>query len=886
MKAPLVLAATAAVAVNANDWNGTYWNSTVGAGFAAPSNGRLPYWREHMMASILLLIVFGIGWHMLDHILTSTRASAACSPMTSTVYVPFTETHTVYSVTTASPSSVEAAGVSGSSSSTESFTTISTITSTSTHTNTVTVAPTTTAGLQTSSSSTTYFFHVTSGSTVWENGISPSSGVPLSIETSSVFVAPLPSTSESDTTTTVVSTSHISTTTTITVPEYTSTVFSFTSPDLTTTRTSTQYTTISLSQVSSHSSFTGMNSAGWNASSTLPAILPTPEVTTMTMVVMQGSGNATTNTITTQITATIGDTVTQTLVGPSGTGASEAPVVLTMTVGSSNSASAFSTSMEVPGSAPVSSNAPVSAESAATAGSQATSQSSVVPGTTTLTASAGTSSLAWASSSTFGMPPYSSRSNTSAQQTARSNSSTVSHFTITSFVSGSGTTFVLTSTPIATTPRITTVNGTISTISAASGSSTHLTTNSTLSRGSSRSSTVSVASTISKGQSLSAAEATSATTAFEETSTAETTSSVTTSFGETSTAESSQASVASISSTTLNEQESSTTNTFETGGTTLTTSRALTGSPTSSVRESGSSSSESSRISSIISSSHRSDTAIASSTVASSSTRARNTTTSVTDRPTRASTSNNPFPPTSNTAIPTQGCGEQGDFTMDFDDLPTFSGGNARLLRRQGMNSTAGSGNSTSNGNGTTEITQQPPLSLRPYRHMLFSNGYVYAPKPVEPFAPASSPNVAVFLANGTGFKSGPEPNRLEPGEMGDGPYHEGDPAFFFDAKGAALGCDNAGPGPCTLEVTSMVWDNKTRDDVPSESQNYTLPACEGFQNCQLTKVDFPSSFRKLSGLRMRAVHNQEPRMFFVDDMKMRWADNSCAAGMKRQRTQ
>ncbi|EME81517.1 uncharacterized protein MYCFIDRAFT_140273 [Pseudocercospora fijiensis CIRAD86] len=200
------------------------------------------------------------------------------------------------------------------------------------------------------------------------------------------------------------------------------------------------------------------------------------------------------------------------------------------------------------------------------------------------------------------------------------------------------------------------------------------------------------------------------------------------------------------------------------------------------------------------------------------------------------------------------------------------------------MNSTTG--NSTSNGNGTSEITQQPPLSLRPYRHMLFSNGYVYAPKPVEPFVPASPPNVAVFLANGTGFKSGPQPNGLEPGEMGDGPYHEGDPAFFFDAKGAALGCDNAGPGPCTLEVTSMVWDNRTRDDIPSESQNYTLPACEGFQDCQLTKVDFPSSFRKLSGLRMRAVRNQEPRMFFVDDMRMRWADNSCAAGMKRQRSQ
>lgn len=168
---------------------------------------------------------------------------------------------------------------------------------------------------------------------------------------------------------------------------------------------------------------------------------------------------------------------------------------------------------------------------------------------------------------------------------------------------------------------------------------------------------------------------------------------------------------------------------------------------------------------------------------------------------------------------------------------------------------------------------------------MLFSGGYVYAPPPIEPFAPASSPNVAVFLANGTGLKAGPAPpmsNDLEPGEIADGPYHEGNPAFFFDAHSAALGCDSQ-TAPCTMEVTGYTWNNTVKDDVPTYSKNFTLPACESYRNCQLTTVAFPETFRNLSGIRMRAVRGSEPRTFFADDIKARWADSSCDAGKTRQ---
>lgn len=161
----------------------------------------------------------------------------------------------------------------------------------------------------------------------------------------------------------------------------------------------------------------------------------------------------------------------------------------------------------------------------------------------------------------------------------------------------------------------------------------------------------------------------------------------------------------------------------------------------------------------------------------------------------------------------------------------------------------------------------------------------MYAPSSIEPFRPASSPNVAVFLAEGAGLKPGQMTNGVEPGEIGDGPYHEGDPAFFFDAYSAAVGCDNGSNQPCIMEVTSYMWSNRTRDDVPSYAQNYTLPPCPGYKDCRLTDVEFPPTFRRLSGIKMRAIRGSETRMFFVDDMKMRWADSSCAAGQKRQRS-
>jgi len=69
---------------------------------------------------------------------------------------------------------------------------------------------------------------------------------------------------------------------------------------------------------------------------------------------------------------------------------------------------------------------------------------------------------------------------------------------------------------------------------------------------------------------------------------------------------------------------------------------------------------------------------------------------------------------------------------------------------------------------------------------------------------------------------------------------------------------------------------------------NVEIPACKTLtsENCQLQKVEFPQSFRSLTGLQIQAFTGNQQRMFFMDDLAMAWSNNTCAAGLLRQSSQ
>jgi len=125
----------------------------------------------------------------------------------------------------------------------------------------------------------------------------------------------------------------------------------------------------------------------------------------------------------------------------------------------------------------------------------------------------------------------------------------------------------------------------------------------------------------------------------------------------------------------------------------------------------------------------------------------------------------------------------------------------------------------------------------------------------------------------------------MKPGEIGDGVY-ESSSAFWFNATSAFLGCDDSGPEDCTLVFSAYTWSPSSNDEILTYSQNATLPPCSGYDNCQLQQVIFPASFTGLSGLQIQAFVGNQERMFFMDDLALGWYNNTCAAGLMRQRYQ
>jgi hypothetical protein len=227
---------------------------------------------------------------------------------------------------------------------------------------------------------------------------------------------------------------------------------------------------------------------------------------------------------------------------------------------------------------------------------------------------------------------------------------------------------------------------------------------------------------------------------------------------------------------------------------------------------------------------------------------------------TSTNTTSIPRPNSSATPIPTGGCGEHGDFTIDFDNLPNFM----------------------PTGQNQTDITQAPPIQ-NPYHHLTFSDGYVYAPQPAEPYSPVSSPHLAVFIPSGYSKRvSTPFGNYSKPGEVSDGP-RESISAFWFDALSAFMGCDNPGPEVCTLVFSAYTWSPVAKTEILADKRNATIAACPELNECKLQKVSFPDTWRGLTGFQVQAFVGREERMFFMDDLAMHWSNNTCAAGLLRQ---
>ncbi|KAI9735909.1 MAG: hypothetical protein M1834_001375 [Cirrosporium novae-zelandiae] len=214
---------------------------------------------------------------------------------------------------------------------------------------------------------------------------------------------------------------------------------------------------------------------------------------------------------------------------------------------------------------------------------------------------------------------------------------------------------------------------------------------------------------------------------------------------------------------------------------------------------------------------------------------------------------------TSLASVASTSCGLSGKFTIDFDDLPSFSPAN----------------------NDTADF---PPI-FNPYDHFYFSGGFAYVPPPTDPYLPFSPPHLAVYTPNGTSTDtSSPDAGLEEGGELGAGP-RDYETAYWFNVYSAYLGCDNPGPDPCTLNITGLKYDAISKSEVILTEGAVELPPCPGVRpNCSLVEVAFGTQYQMLSGLRIRAtVPGLGDRMWYLDNLELEWWNNTCAAGLERE---
>jgi hypothetical protein len=115
---------------------------------------------------------------------------------------------------------------------------------------------------------------------------------------------------------------------------------------------------------------------------------------------------------------------------------------------------------------------------------------------------------------------------------------------------------------------------------------------------------------------------------------------------------------------------------------------------------------------------------------------------------------------------------------------------------------------------------------------MYFSDGFVYAPPPSVPFLPVSSPRLVMFVANETGENDNHSEGGQLPGEIGAG-VRRSSSAFWFDAYSAYLGCDNPSAYQCELQITGLVYHEKTKSEVAAFHQTVSLLPCLLPDNCE-----------------------------------------------------
>lgn len=181
--------------------------------------------------------------------------------------------------------------------------------------------------------------------------------------------------------------------------------------------------------------------------------------------------------------------------------------------------------------------------------------------------------------------------------------------------------------------------------------------------------------------------------------------------------------------------------------------------------------------------------------------------------------------------------------------------------------------------------TVQPLPVFNPYHQFDFSDGFTVVPPPTDPYLPPSKPLLLEFIPNFNMNGSNPHagPNTIEGGYSGQ--ISDGDfgltGCFLFNMYGASFGCDSKGPA-CDFTFVGYRTDAATGNETVIAKEDYSIAACPSLKNCALTPIQLDPVFSNMTGVRINVTVASQPKIWWMDDLRLGWFDNSCATGMCR----
>ncbi|RGP71858.1 hypothetical protein FLONG3_6972 [Fusarium longipes] len=189
-------------------------------------------------------------------------------------------------------------------------------------------------------------------------------------------------------------------------------------------------------------------------------------------------------------------------------------------------------------------------------------------------------------------------------------------------------------------------------------------------------------------------------------------------------------------------------------------------------------------------------------------------------------------------------------------------------------------------GNTTIDFDNAKPGPLfNPVENIWFSGGFLIAPptsQQPQPYVPSSGGQLVEFvppaLSNTTTTISG------DVAQIGVGP-HAASPCFRFDFFGANLGCDARGDEKwCEFDISAYRWnDTSSTEESIAWSETKQVPACPKVSEggYQLTRVDL-DGYKDLSSILVTLRVSSNLRVWWGDDFRIGWSDNSCIAASCR----